>query len=226
MDCSKCKNLEAFFWENNIEEFDFTKIKNAENIENLQMFFCDCKNLKKVIFNNIEFKKSILIDQMFDRCENLDEIIGFENIKLKVKGGDYVFKNCKNLKKLDLSNIIISGNSERMVDFRYIKDLILPNDQNSAKLIINEIKKFFNTPGSNKDNQFCLFYKGTKLENVSELDDLDEFINDSENYIEKRNDFLEKKRTQSDEKNNYNINKDTLKTIGCCSKCCFCCNCG
>ena len=227
LDLSKCKNLEAFFWGNNIEEFDFTKIKNAENIENLQMFFCDCKNLKKVIFNNIEFKKSILIDQMFDHCENLDEIIGFENIKLKVKRGDYVFKSCKNLKKLDLSNIIISGNSERMVDFKYIKDLILPNDPNSAKLIINEIKKFFNTPRSNKDNQFCLFYKCTKLENVSELDDLDEFINDSENYIKNRNEILANKRVSlSDEKNNYNMNNDTLKTIGCCSKCCFCCNCG
>jgi hypothetical protein len=114
-----------------------------------------------------------------------------------------------------------------MVDFKYIKDLILPNDPNSAKLIINEIKKFFNTPGSNKDNQFCLFYKGTKLENVSELDELDEFIIDSENYIKNRNEILANKRVSlSDEKNNYNMNNDTLKTIWCCSKCCFCCNCG
>ena len=228
LDCSKCKNLEGFFGGSDIEEFNFNKLKNTENIEDLTMFFCDCKKLKKVIFNDIKFPKLEKMDQMFDSCQILDEIIGFENIKLKLKNGDFLFHRCNNLKKLNLSNLVITDNNKTIVDFRYIKDLILPNDPNSAKLIINYIKEFFNrTYGNNLNNKFNIYYKNQKLENVSKFDDIDKFLDNPTDYInnDNRNNIL-KFNEQKYLSSLKNLDQDTLKTAGYCSKCCsnLCCS--
>lgn len=224
LDCSKCKNLDSFLDGSNIEEFDFSKLKNVENVENFSAFFFDCKNLKKVIFNNIEFKGQKDVSQMFYRCENLDEIIGFENVKLNVKRGVHLFSRCKNLKKINLSNIILN-NTEciSIVDFRYIKDLILPNDPNSAKLIIEDVQVFLKNKRNGNDNEFNLIYKGTKLENVSKFDDINKFLDNPTDYINNDN----RKNVLKVNEQKYldslkNLDKDTLKTVGCCSKCCCC----
>ena len=224
LDCSKCKNLNSFFWGSDIEEFDFNNLKNTENIEDLTMFFCDCEKLKKVIFNDIKFPKLKEMEQMFNSCQILDEIIGFENVKLEVKSGNFLFYRCNSLKKLNLSNLVITDNNNKIVDFRYIKDLILPNDKNSAEIIINYIKEFFNrTYGKNLDNKFNIYYKNQKLENVSQFDDFDKFIEKPDDYINNRDNIL-KTNEENYKKSLKNLNEDTLKAAGCCSKCCANCN--
>lgn len=224
LDCSKCKNLDSFFWGSDIEEFDFNKLKNTENIENLTMFFGDCKNFKKVIFNDIKFPKLKEMEQMFNFCKNLDEIIGFENVKLKVKNVNLLFHGCNSLKKLNLSNLVITDNNNRIVDFRYIKDLILPNDPNSAELIINNIKEFFNrTYGKISNNKFNIYYKNQKLENVSKFDDINKFLDNPTDYINNDNrENILKVNEQKYLDSLKNIDQDTLKAAGCCSK--FCCS--
>jgi len=227
LDCSKCKNLNSFFWASNIEEFDFNNLKNTENIEDLEMFFNDCEKLKKVIFNDIKFPKLEKMDEMFGSCKNLDEIIGFENVKLKLKSGNFLFHRCNSLKKLNLSNLVITDHNKTIVDFRYIKDLILPNDPNYAKLIIKDVQNFLKNNRNGSNNEFNLIYKGTKLENVSEFDDLDKFIEKSDDYIKDRNTILRTNEENFNKSlNEKNINNDVSKNSLCCAQCCAnCCKC-
>ena len=167
------------------------------------------------------------MNQMFSCCENLDEIIRFENIKLKLKSGDFLFHRCNSLKKLNLSNLVITDNNNKIVDFRYIKDLILPNDPNSAKIIINYIKEFFKNKRNGSNNQFNIIYNGKKLENVSEFDDLDKFIEKSDDYIKDRNTILRTNEENFNKSlNEKNINNDVSKNSLCCAQCCAnCCKC-
>ena len=83
----------------NITEFIFPKMEMI----NLNGYFLNCNNLKKVDLSNITTNRPISLESAFNTCKNLETVIFPENIK--VNSFRSCFANCKNLKNVDIKNV-------------------------------------------------------------------------------------------------------------------------
>ena len=207
VDCSMQPVLALFFFNTNIKEFDFTKLKNTNNIASMSSMFSHCYMLKQVKFP--------------DNTITITEDTGLS----------YIFDDCKNLKNIDLKNFkytqgkcTIYGDA---LSYEYVDNLILPDDTVLTKTIIKNIKdKYMNKETNHNLN---LIYKGIKLEKINKYDDLESFINNPEDYINngKReqtinfNKNLQLKQSQiTNNITNGTQNVNLLCGKCCCQRCC------
>jgi len=211
----------------NIKNLDLSKI-NVENVTDFNLIFKDCKNLEEINITGWKFNEKAICINFFVECVNLKKIIGLENVIVKTVQFEngYISNNCggffynnKNLDTLDLSTFKFEDCDEYFIDRCNIKTVILPNDPNYAKLVVDKCL-------NNKQSQNTienLKYGDCELNNINEYDDLLLFISDSKDYLDNRNKINDEIRIKIQSIQDPNIKN--IENIGCCSKCLNCCCC-
>ena len=222
------KNLKIAFSNcKNIKKLDLRKI-NVENVTSFTFIFAFCKNLEEINITGWKFNEKVLYEKFFAECYKLKKIIGLENIIVKTVqyaagctsiNCDLFFYNNKNLETLDLSTFKFEDCDKSFIERCNIKTVILPNDPNYAKLVVEKCL-------NNKQSQNTienLKYGDCELNNINEYDDLLLFISDSKDYLDNRNKINDEIRIKIQSIQDPNIKN--IENIGCCSKCLNCCCC-
>ena len=98
---SKAKEIKG------LEYWDTSKVRFAYGM------FRGCSNLEKVDLSSFDFTNCYGIDCFFDGCNNLEEIKGLECLgHTKATYLYQTFRDCRSLKKLDLSNWDVTNITE------------------------------------------------------------------------------------------------------------------
>ena len=153
--CSNLKNIELgkldfslvddfssmFQFCENLVDIDITNF-NTKNSNSFYAMFNGCKNLKKIDVSKFNTSKCENIRAMFQYCENIEEIdminwdmsnLKYEN-EYKENSIDYLFFDCKKLKK-----IRISGNIKKEEALKGdFKGKIFYNIPSNGELIMNK----------------------------------------------------------------------------------------
>ena len=178
-----------------LEEFlinqEIEKIKNTNNIEDIDIIKYDLENTK--LENIIEDASSISL---------------FGNKKLIIVDNSYIFTGTTNKKLLEqnidvLTNYVNNGNFDNIIVFKIIKDK-LDERKKIVKLIKEKgIVKDFNT--SNNLNKYVLnMFDNYKISN----DNINLLINRVGNNLEILNQEIEKIKNYKD--NDLNINREDI----------------
>ena len=87
---------------------------NTKNSKSFLYMFCDCYNLNNIDVSKFDSSNCEIIYGMFSHCYNIEEIdminwdmsnLKYEN-EFKLNPIDYLFNNCKKLKKIKISGNI------------------------------------------------------------------------------------------------------------------------
>ena len=104
----KDNKLNYLFKDCKATEIPVTKMIDASRTTTLEGTFQNCTNVKTLdlsSFNvNITDTNNYSILSLFENCENLEEIIGLENLTCGYYILNYTFKNCRKLKRIDMRN--------------------------------------------------------------------------------------------------------------------------
>ena len=220
----------AFFNCKNIKKLDLRKI-NVENVTSFTFIFAFCKNLEEINITGWKFNEKVLYEKFFAECYKLKKIIGLENIIVKTVqyaagctsiNCDLFFCNNKNLETLDLSTFKFEDCDKSFIERCNIKTVILPNDPNYAKLVVEKCLNNKHLQNIIKN----LKYGDYEINNINDYDDLLRFISDPENYLNNRNKINDEIRIKLQSTQDPNIPKVTNNNNTCCclcfTKCCCC----
>ena len=120
----------------------------TSNLSVASRMFRDCSELETVIFRSTETWRLLQVDEMFSGCKKL------KNIDLpaiipdgsSLRRAEYMFINCYNLSYLDFSAFNINDNTITVSAFRnctnlfkYMDDLKMPENEQSAELIASQL---------------------------------------------------------------------------------------
>lgn len=107
-----------------LSKFDFSNVKNINGT------FQNCSNLKTINFGNITFSNYTgFFENFFKNCSSLEEV-DTSKFSSTTQAPRYMFSGCKKLKKIDLSNLTVSGG------------FMWANFENCTSLEFLDIRKF------------------------------------------------------------------------------------
>ena len=137
-DLENVDNIENLFSNFNVEEIDVSKL-NTNNIKKCSYLFNNCENLKNIIgFNNLNFSNVEEISGMFNNCKKLQNIdlSVFKSSNIKIL--HHLFGKCESLKKIDLRPLN-TNNVEKMnclfYDCKNLEEIIGLENLNVDKVI-------------------------------------------------------------------------------------------
>lgn len=211
LNLEKIENLTCVFGNcENLKEINLDGVK-FKNLNDISCLFANCKSLKNIDLSFLKDSqnKSLnlqCLEGLFCGCTNLEKINFGDNFDTSnVTHMSAMFKRCKNLKYLDLTNFNTSKVTQMLGMFgdSHIAELILPD---------NFIPKNCQTQWNDKD-----------------VERKDEMFKNSK--IDK---FTANNKTLTNNLNNYELFArypdkylkygDKLKNDGTISRCCCCCN--
>ena len=96
-----------------------------------------CSKIKSISLSNFNKEITVTMDNCFTSCNKL-ETVDLSNFKAKVVSASYMFNECDNLKKLDLSGLV-STDESRIEDMFFgiheiDKNNLVIKDQNILKI--------------------------------------------------------------------------------------------
>jgi len=195
----------------NLKEINLDGVK-FENLNDITCLFANCKSLKNIdlsFLKNSQNKSLNLqsLHGLFCGCTNLEEINFGDNFDTSnVTQMSSMFKGCKNLKKLDLTNFNTSKVTQMLGMFgdSHIVELILPD---------NFVPKNCQTRWNEKDDvDKDEMFKNSKIDKFTANNKI--LISDLHNY-----------ELFARYPDKYLLYKDKLNIDGSIPKtCCFCCN--
>jgi len=115
------------------------------NISRMNLSFYNCTSLEDIIFGDFNSSQITNIDNAFEGCSNLPGLDLFSFKTNEIRSMNKAFKDCKTLYYLNLSNLIISNETERSDLFENAENLkIVIIDDDKSKDLIYDNKTFIN----------------------------------------------------------------------------------
>ena len=139
------KNLKSLF--SNINSFSYVNLLdlNLNNVETIEEMFKNCKNLKKINFNNslTNFKNMKSIASLFAKCKNLISVDNFYFSTEKECNASHLFDSCTSLTDLKIQHFNSNNvtNMSNMFKNCNINTLFLNNNlYNIGKILTANIE--------------------------------------------------------------------------------------